>query len=255
MWPCPRLAIRPDAAQGEVTLMCPDTSAVHHPPSTEWAPMRREWPPAAAFLSDRAGIALAALDPCVHSQGMPQLGAVSPKPAQPLYWSQSPWLWPLTHCQGSWPAWPWDESLWGKCLALDPWYLTVSRLVGWLINLLLSLNQYFPTEAFLGSLSLSLKTNLFYLMCMSALPVCMYVYYMCVCMCTACVPGVQETSRSRNWIPGTGATQRVVSYYVGAENGTMMQRPLLCKSIKCSYSLDSSLQRCEHLSFLLDEII
>jgi hypothetical protein len=187
MWPCPRLAIRPDAAQGEVTLMCPDTSAVHHPPSTEWAPMRREWPPAAAFLSDRAGIALAALDPCVHSQGMPQLGAVSPKPAQPLYWSQSPWLWPLTHCQGSWPAWPWDESLWGKCLALDPWYLTVSRLVGWLINLLLSLNQYFPTEAFLGSLSLSLKTNLFYLMCMSALPVCMYVYYMCVCMCTACV--------------------------------------------------------------------
>jgi hypothetical protein len=87
------------------------------------------------------------------------------------------------------------------------------------------------------------------------LHVCMYVYYMCVCMCTACVPGVQETSRSRNWIPGTGATQRVVSYYVGAENGTMMQRPLLCKSIKCSYSLDSSLQRCEHLSFLLDEII
>lgn len=54
----------PDAAQGEATLMCSDTSAAHHPPSTEWAPMGREWPRAAAFLSGSVGIALAALGPC-----------------------------------------------------------------------------------------------------------------------------------------------------------------------------------------------
>ena len=74
-----------DAAQGEAILMYSDISAAHHPPSPEWAPMRREWLLAAAFLSDSTGIALAALSPCVHSGGMPQLGAVSLKPAQALY--------------------------------------------------------------------------------------------------------------------------------------------------------------------------